>query len=89
MPPSAKKAAALRYERSQDGAPKVVAKGSGLLAERIIEKAEAFDVPLFANRELVDSLIGLDLDREIPPQLYEATVQVFVWLMRCEQERGR
>lgn len=89
MPSSSRKAVALQYERSRDSAPKVVAKGHGLLAERIIEKARAFDVPLFANRELVDSLVDLELDTEIPPKLYEATVEVFIWLMRCEQERAR
>ena len=78
------KAAALQYDQAYGSAPKVVAKGRGIMAERIVAKAKEFDVPLFANPELVDSLLELDLDRDIPPQLYQAVVDVFVWLMRQE-----
>ncbi len=83
-----KKAVALQYEKARQGAPKVTAKGSGTIAEQIIKKAGEFDVPLFMNRELVDSLVHLDIDTELPPQLYEATVEVVIWLMRCEQQRA-
>lgn len=85
MEKPSKKAVALQYDKTANAAPKVIAKGSGNVAERIIEKAEAFGVPLFANKELVDSLVHLDIDSEIPPQLYEATVEVFIWLIRQEQ----
>lgn len=80
------KAAALRYKKEQQSAPKVTAKGQGLLAEKIIEKAREFDVPLFQNSALADSLINLEVDEQIPPQLYEAVVEAFIWLQKTQQK---
>lgn len=79
-----KKAAALKYEQTAAGAPKVVAKGKGEIAQKIIEKAKAFDVPLFQNEALANSLLDVNIDHEIPPLLYKATAEVFVWLMKTE-----
>lgn len=80
------KAAALAYNKDVDRAPKVVAKGKGFIAERIIQKAKEFDVPLFQNEMLVDSLLTTELDTEIPPALYQAVLEVFVWLYKSEQK---
>lgn len=80
------KAAALAYNQKTDRAPKVVAKGKGFIAERIIQKAREFDVPLFQNEMLVDSLLATELDTEIPPALYQAVLEVFVWLYKSEQK---
>lgn len=81
-----KKAAALKYDQIKDRAPKVVAKGVGRVAVRIIEKAKEFDVPIFQNEALANSLMGLEIDETIPPELYKAVVEVFVWLNRVEQK---
>jgi len=78
------KAAALSYEKESAAAPKVVARGKGETALKIIEKAREFDVPLFANEALVNSLVDIDIDKEIPAELYQAVVEVFVWLMKNE-----
>lgn len=78
------KAVALQYEQNRQSAPKVIAKGKGRVAEKIIEKAKEYDIPLFANPELADSLLSLDIDSEIPPELYQAVVDVFIWLMQQE-----
>ena len=81
------KAVALKYDTENlSGAPKVVAKGKGAIAEKIIEKAEEFDVPLFQNAALADSLLNLGIDEQIPPNLYKAVAEVFVWLMQSEQK---
>lgn len=80
------KAAALAYNKDVDRAPKVVAKGKGFIAEKIIQKAKEFDVPLFQNEMLVDSLLATELDTEIPPALYQAVLEVFVWLYKSEQK---
>ena len=80
------KAAALAYNKDVDRAPKVVAKGKGFIAERIIQKAKELDVPLFQNEMLVDSLLKTELDTEIPPALYHAVLEVFVWLYKSEQK---
>ncbi len=81
-----KKAVALKYDQEHSSAPKVVAKGKGAIAEKILQKAQEFDVPVFQNEALADSLLNLDLDEQIPPNLYKAIAEVFVWLMKSEQK---
>ena len=79
------KAVALAYNTHTDNAPKVVAKGRDELARRIIAKAQEFDVPMLCNAMLVDSLLNIPLDSEIPPELYNAVIEVFLWLLKCEK----
>ncbi|OHD94720.1 MAG: flagellar biosynthesis protein FlhB [Sulfurimonas sp. GWF2_37_8] len=80
------KAAALKYDKERSGAPTVVASGKGELAKRIIQKAQEFDVPIFANEALVNSLIDLEIDAQIPSELYQSVVEVFIWLMKNEKK---
>ncbi len=80
------KAAALAYNKESDRAPKVVAKGKGFFAQKIIEKAQEYNIPLFQNELLVDSLLQAEVDTEIPPALYQAVVEVFVWLYESEKK---
>lgn len=80
------KAVALKYDKETNTAPKVVASGKGELAQRIIQKAKEYNVPIFSNPELASSLIDLDLDKEIPSQLYQAVADVFIWLMKNESK---
>ena len=82
----AQKAAALKYDKETQSAPKVIASGKGAIAQKIIDKAREFDIPLFANEALVNSLIDLDLDKEIPSELYSTVVEVFLWLMKNEKK---
>ena len=81
-----KKAVALKYQEDGKSAPKVVAKGKGAIADKIMEKAKEFDVPIFENKALADSLLNLNLDEQIPPNLYKAVAEVFVWLMKSEKK---
>jgi len=83
---SDKKAVALKYEAGESSAPKVIAKGKGAIAEKILQKAQEFEVPIFQNEALADSLLSLDVDEQIPPNLYKAIAEVFVWLMKSEQK---
>ena len=85
MPKTFPKAAALAYNAATHNAPKVVASGRGEVAMRIIAKAKEFEVPLFCNEALVDSLLGVPLDSEIAPELYLAVSRVFAWIIRCER----
>ncbi len=78
-----KKAAALRYGEN-DGAPKIVASGRGDIAVKIIERAKAFDVPLFQNEALAEALLRQEVGSEIDPQLFQAVAEVFVWLLKAE-----
>jgi len=80
------KAVALQYNQEKNNAPKVLASGKGVMAEKIIQKAKEFDIPLFANEALVESLIDLDIDKEIPYELYQAVVEVFVWLAKQDKK---
>ena len=80
------KAVALKYKAYEDLAPKVVAKGQGEIAKKIIEKAKEFDVPLFQNEELVNMLLSVEVGEEIPPKMYKAVVEVFVWLYKLEDK---
>jgi flagellar biosynthesis protein len=82
-----RQAAALAYDaedRRARRAPRVVAKGAGLVAEEIIERARAAGVPIHASRELVHLLAQVDLDRQIPPALYVAVAEVLAWVYRLE-----
>lgn len=80
------KAVALAYDQAKSKAPKVLAKGEGFIAEQIIKKAKEFDIPLFSSKPIVDSLLTLEIDEEIPPKLYQAVIEVFVWLYKTEKK---
>lgn len=80
------KAAALSYDKESASAPKIIASGKGTLAEKIIKKAQEFDVPLFANEMLVNSLLDLEIDHKIPQELYAGVADVFIWLIKNEQK---
>lgn len=77
-------AVALSY-RDADGAPRVVAKGSGYLAEEIIDRAKEAGVFVHESPELVSLLMQVDLDEHIPPGLYVAVAELLAWLYRLEQ----
>lgn len=70
-----KQAIALEYDPS-DEAPRVVATGRGLLAEKIIEKAKESDVPIHRDDKLADTLSRLQIGEMIPPELYEVVAEI-------------
>jgi flagellar biosynthesis protein len=77
-------AVALAYQE-ENGAPRVVAKGRGLLAQAIVERARDAGVYVHESPELVALLMQLDLDQRIPPQLYVAVAELLAWLYRVER----
>jgi len=77
-------AVALAY-RSGLAAPKVVAKGRGLIAEEIIARARKAGVYVHESAELVALLMQVNLDDHIPPQLYVAVAELLAWLYRLER----
>jgi len=83
-----KKAAALRYEHGRDQAPKVVARGRGKIAEKIVALAHEHNVPLVEDRNLVQMLEALDVDTDIPAELYRAVAEVLVFVYRLNKEGG-
>ncbi|MBE9544212.1 MAG: EscU/YscU/HrcU family type III secretion system export apparatus switch protein [Proteobacteria bacterium] len=76
------KAVALKYDRKKDNAPRVIAKGRGEIAEKIIEVARAHNVPLYEDKNLIQILEALDLETEIPPELYRAVAEVLAFIYR-------
>lgn len=77
-------AVALRYQGG-DSAPKVVARGRGLIAEEIIRRANAAGIYVHQSRELVGLLMQVDLDQHVPPALYRVVAELLAWLYRTER----
>ena len=83
-PEQRKSAIALAYQ-SGDAAPRVVAKGRGLIAQAIIERAREHGVFVHESEDLVGMLMQVELDEHIPPQLYLAVAELLAWLYRLER----
>lgn len=75
-------AVALKYEHGKDAAPRVTAKGQGAVADKIIETAKAAGVAVEANAVLAEALSRVELDQQIPEELYRAVAEVIVFVMR-------
>jgi flagellar biosynthesis protein len=85
-----KLAAAIRYDSARDDAPKLAAKGKGHVAERIIELARQNNIPVRSDKALVQILSKLDLDQQIPPDLYRAVAEILAFVYSAnEQYRDR
>ncbi len=83
-----KKAVALRYDRAQDEAPKVIAKGQGRVAENIIELAKEHGIPIKDDPDLVEVLASLEIDQEIPPEIYVAVAELLAFVYSANSERS-
>jgi flagellar biosynthesis protein len=79
------KAVALRFRRESDSAPTVVAKGRGLVAQRIKAVAQEHGVPIRQDDDLVELLAEVDVDREIPAELYAAVAEILAWVYRANE----
>jgi len=82
-------AVALRYDTREDSAPRVTAKGSGYVAEKIIEAARIHGVPIHQDRNLVQILSFLELQQEIPQQIYCAVAEILCFLYQTNGNSGR
>lgn len=82
-----KKVAALRYDQARDHAPKVVAKGRGKVAEHILALAREHDVPIVEDANLAQMLETLDLNTQIPQDLYQAVAEVLVFVYRMNHKQ--
>ncbi len=76
------KAVALKYEQTKDNAPKVTAKGEGKTAQKIIQIAKESGVTLKKDENLVELLSKIELDAEVPPEMYAAVAEVFSFLYK-------
>ena len=80
-----KKAVALQYDADSIAAPKVVAKGSGALAERIVELAKAHNVHVHEDPDLLNVLSVLELQSEIPEHLYVAVAEILAFVYQLNR----
>jgi flagellar biosynthesis protein len=81
-------AASIRYDRKKDRAPRLTAKGRGILADKIIELAREHDIPIKEDPALISILCRLDIDEEIPHDLYRAVAEILAFIY-TQNERYR
>ncbi|WP_418641281.1 EscU/YscU/HrcU family type III secretion system export apparatus switch protein [Sulfurimonas sp. ST-27] len=82
------KAVALKYNKEKDQAPLISAKGEGKTAQKIIQLAKENGVPLKKDEDLVELLSKVELDKEIPPQMYKAIAEVFSFVYSVTREKS-
>ncbi len=81
-----KQAVALRYQAGVTEAPTVVAKGKGYVAENILQKAKEHRIPVQEDPSLVEVLSKLDIDQQIPPELYQVVAEILAFVYRLDRE---
>ncbi len=77
-----RKAAALKYQSGTDPAPKLVAKGQGHVADRILALAKEHGIPIHEDRNMVEILSTLDLYEQIPPKMYKAVAEILAFVYK-------
>jgi flagellar biosynthesis protein len=82
-----RQAVALHYAPKKDVAPKLVAKGRGYLAEKIIELARLHNIPIRHDKKLLQILSRLDLEEEIPPEVYRVVAEILAFIYRLSNSR--
>lgn len=82
-------AIALNYNKEKDLAPKVVAKGKGIIAENILKKAEELNIPVQKDPSLAELLGKLDINQAIPDELYGAVAEVFAFIYKLDRNMNR
>lgn len=80
------KAVALRYDGKKESSPRVVAKGKGYVARKIKAIAKEHNIPIRHDDDLVELLAQIDIDREIPQELYAAVAEILSWIYRANEE---
>lgn len=81
-----KSAVALKYHTENDAAPKVTAKGEGLLAERIIALAKENQIPIKEDPDLVQILSQVDINKEIPPPVYKVVAELLAFVYKLNNK---
>jgi len=76
------KAVALEYDNAKNSAPKVIAKGEGKSAQKIIQIAKENGITLKKDEDLVELLSKVELDKEVPPEMYKAVAELFAFLYK-------
>lgn len=82
-----KQAVALRYRPDKDTAPRVAAKGSGLVAEKIIELARKHGIPVKDDPDLLEVLSKLEIEEEVPPTVYVAVAELLAFVYSLNRKK--
>ena len=80
-------AVALRYEPKKDRAPRLVAKGRGYLAEKILELARQYNIPVRQDKNLLQVLSRLDVNQEIPAEVYKVVAEILAFIYRLSNQQ--
>lgn len=83
-----KKAAAIQYAPGED-APTIIAKGKGVVAEKILDKAAEAELPVFKDEKLVEELTKIDIGASIPPELYTVVAEILVFVTDLDKMRDK
>ncbi len=81
------KAAALKYDHLKQNAPNLVAKGQGDIAKNIIKIARDNNLPIKKDEDLVELLSKLDIDKEIPNDMYKAVAEIFSFIYQLTNKK--
>jgi flagellar biosynthesis protein len=81
-----KQAVALRYQAGVTDAPIVVAKGKGYIADNILKQAQENRIPVQHDPSLVEVLGKLDLNQQIPPELYQVVAGILAFVYRLDKQ---
>lgn len=83
-----KKVAAIKYDKNES-APQVIAKGKGMVADKILEKAQESDVPVYKDEALADELTKLDIGDMIPPELYKVVAEILIFVSDLDELQSK
>lgn len=82
-----KKAVALKYDE-RDNSPSILAKGKGYIADKIVQAGNNEGIYIHKDKELLNSLMKLEIGQEIPPELYEVIAEIIAFVYRLDKEKG-
>jgi len=84
-------AIAIKYDKEKDNAPRVIAKGVRMKAEKLKQIAKEYNIPLMRNVALANALYRVEVGEEVPEELYDAVAEVlnFVYALREEQNKKK
>ncbi len=80
------RAVAMRYSSQTDNAPRVVAKGGGFVAEKILEIAREHNIPIHSDPDLIEVLAKVDVMEEIPAEVYTVVAEVLAYVYRLNKK---
>ncbi len=81
------KAVALRYDSKKENSPRVLAKGEGHTARNIIKIANEHNLPIKKDEDLIELLSKVELNKEVPENLYKAVAEVFSFIYRITKDK--